>query len=135
MKIVFPILVGCIVLFVGIYVSGRLAFYEDFPYFDSVMHVLGGAVIGWLVLAYASVKGRPTPSLGLVLFIAIIIGLFWELAEYTSGLTMQGTVVYKYFHGSGRLDTLSDLAMAVLGATIAFILHPKKLDSFKGLDT
>ena len=135
MKIVFPILAGCIVLFVGIYVSGQMAFYEDFPYFDSVMHVLGGAVIGWLVFAHASVKGRPTPSLGLVLLIAIVIGLLWELAEYTSGLTMQGTVVYKYFHGGGCLDSLSDLAMAVLGATIAFILHPKKLDSFKGLDT
>ncbi len=134
MKIIFPLIAGFLVLFVGIYVSGKTALYEDIPHFDSIMHVLGGVAVGWVVLAYASVKGRPTPSLGSVLVATIVIGLLWELAEYISGLTMKGTEIYKYFHGGGRIDSISDLAMDILGAILAFIVHPKKLDSFKSLD-
>jgi hypothetical protein len=131
MKLAFPIIAGLLVLFVGIYVSGQLALYEDFPHFDSVMHVFGGAVVGWTLLAYAAVKGRGTPSFTYILGMTLFIGILWEIAEILSGEYLGNTIVYKYFHGGGTIDSISDLAMDILGATIAFIAYPKKLDSFK----
>ena len=135
MKVIPPILLGFAILFVGIYVSGRLALYEDFPYFDSLMHVLGGATIAWVILAYAQQRGYSRPSLKKVLTITIVIGLLWELAEYVSGVTLKGTIIYKYYHGGDRLDTFFDVLMDALGALSVYGLSRLLSNSLQRSDS
>jgi len=132
MRVILPIIAGFLILFVGIYLSGQLALYEEFPYLDSLMHLLGGATIAWLIIAYANSK---RPSFRRVIIITLIVGLLWELAEYLSGINLQGTVIYKYFHGGNRLDTLADLFMDGLGAAGVLILPSKRSHPFESLDT
>jgi len=123
MKIILPLFTGIIILFFGIYVSGRLAIYEDFPHFDSVMHFLGGATIAWFVVGRASHRGQWV-SFQKTLCITVAVGILWEIAEWFSGVAFApGSVVYKYFSGGGPLDTVVDVLLDIAGAALFYAFY------------
>lgn len=115
-KLILPILAAILVLFVGVYISGRLAIYQDFPHFDKVMHTLGGATVVWILLA-----GRRNSSFKEAFVFALSVGLLWELAEWSSGHYFSHiSVIYKYFHGGDFLDTITDIFFDLVGGLVAY---------------
>jgi hypothetical protein len=135
MKLILPLLLAFCILFFGIIVNGHLALYQQFQHLDSVMHFLGGIAIGWFILAYAAQRGKTLPHRNKVIWLALLIGLAWEIAEQTSGLFFKGTEFYRFFHGGGPIDTVFDLLFDMAGAMLAYVLYPKKLHAFERSDS
>jgi hypothetical protein len=80
--------------------------YWRYPWFDIVMHFLGGLTIGvFLIRLFADYK----PMAFLTAFVAIAIG--WEIFEFAIGAPRDSTYA---------ADTVIDLCMDVLGGTLAY---------------
>jgi RsiW-degrading membrane proteinase PrsW (M82 family) len=91
-------------------------------WFDVLMHFLGGFWVGFTALWLYHFVGKPprhNRDLAVALLAAIIVGVMWELYEYTTGVTFS-LVGY-------RLDTATDLAMDLVGGYCAFryVLYKK----------
>jgi len=91
------------------------------------MHLLGGVWVGGAaVLLYARFKKIPfehlSPSAiyGISIISVIIIGIFWELFEFSLD-------TFIVFQSNDIIDTLSDLAMDIAGALLAsaYIMRKK----------
>ncbi|MBU0722647.1 hypothetical protein KJ973_01695 [Patescibacteria group bacterium] len=91
-------------------------------WFDIVMHFLGGVWIGSATLwvYYLSNRFKNIPEnrrcipyvYGLVVVIIIVIGIFWELFEFSFDTLI-------IFHKlNSWTDTISDIVFAVIGAII-----------------
>lgn len=83
-------------------------------YFDNIMHLIGGALLG----AIAATLSLYTPHSGMarhpfvtLLVIVILVSFGWEAIKFFSGGLLPGYTV----------DTLTDLAMDALGALIVYI--------------
>ncbi len=96
-------------------------------YYDVIEHLIGGIFVAGLFLYYAyiqSVDQFPrkfwTALLLTVAFVALA-AVFWEFLEFTAN-ALSGS------EQNTLADTIKDLAMGTLGATIgAFFLLPKVL--------
>ena len=110
-----------VLLFVGVFVSEQLNWYDQYPEFDSVLHFLGGFIVAWFVghfLAHQSPRTYVT-RIGLAV---LVIGVLWEIAEYLAGVILpHDSIIYIYFHGGALPDTLLDLFLDMLGAGV-FVL-------------
>ncbi len=76
------------------------------PWFDIVLHILGGFVIGMGVFAIVPLKKSSvwfTP-----LFCVLLMSIFWEIFEFKIGLTFAGDNLL--------VDTLGDIAFSLVGA-------------------
>ncbi len=89
--------------------GARFEWYLDFWWFDIVMHILGGAVVGGLCVALyvrmisqVSVRGALLVSVTA----AVVIGVGWEIFEWYFDLIY--TVHYV-------TDTVTDLVMDMVG--------------------
>lgn len=107
--------------------------YEGIFWFDMVMHALGGA---WLAAVFIAIGAARYPSffapLSLLLrtlrvvLLVLLAGFAWELYEY--GFAVWATAEFGDLGFAQPLaDTLSDLALDVLGATVvSAFLFPKE---------
>lgn len=85
---------------------------------DTIFHILGGMFAFWCGLLVFDNKWH-------VFFLALIIGLGWELAEYTSSVFGPNywPSIYPYYHGGGTVDTLHDLVADIFGAALFILLY------------
>jgi glucose dehydrogenase len=97
-----------------LYVYGtEHSFFWIYPWFDSLLHVLGGLVMGLWACAVALRLGSSSRGALLWVFVvALIGGGVWELFEYL--FDIQGD----------PLDTTSDLALGLGGALAVWLLYP-----------
>jgi hypothetical protein len=115
---------GGLIILLGALVAGAHALalhyslYWRFRWFDMPMHFLGGflvvSAVLWCVtfipLPWALSKlNRPA----LALASALIIGIAWEVFEYTAGIT-RGEPGYWF-------DTLHDLALDLFGGGVSYL--------------
>jgi len=103
-------------------------FYEVFPWGDIPMHFIGGVSVGctyFLILKYLQKQSYlRMNSLVRVIFVFALVSLtavFWEffefLAEYFTGLNLQGSLD----------DTMLDLFLGVFGGIITAIFLEKSV--------
>ncbi len=83
-----------------------------YPWFDSMLHTLGGIYIG-LVAMWFLYFFRISPRLFYVLISVLIVGLAWELMEYVLSFPRSP-------HMSYELDTLKDLVLDLIGGIFAW---------------
>ncbi len=82
--------------------------------FFAITHFLGGAWISLLVFWVYALRGKRA-NIAQCLIAALCIGIFWELFEILADLTLVESLRY-------TSDTLSDLAMDILGGLVGGIL-------------
>ena len=87
-----------------------------YPWFDIVLHLVGGLTIGFWGAALASRRQFP-PRLaaGCIVILAVLIGVLWESFEYISGLTV-GKPDYWF-------DTMTDLGNGFVGASLVVLFY------------
>ena len=115
----YPVLVGILLVFCGIFVGEYYALYYRIPLFDKVLHVAGGAVAAWFVLALLQEELTHLnwwKQLLILVSVTTFIGVVWEWAEYLANFTRTSAPwLYHFFHGGNLSDTLSDLVADVAG--------------------
>lgn len=134
-----PILVILtLAIFASEVLASFLGWYEQFPWFDMVMHTLGGA---WVAVILLVAGGRRLPHwfahgedharLFRVVAGVLLVGALWEL--YELGFAFYATAAFGDLgFYQGWADTLSDLALDTFGATAAgFALLPPKSEPAK----
>jgi len=95
--------------------------YWHFPWFDIVMHFLGGLLVAlfglWAFRKYN--LGHNETSKALLLFDIIlfvfIVGILWETFELAFGLIVEDPYAY-------TIDTIADFLMNMIGAMVGFFL-------------
>ena len=111
---------------VGLMHFSALNFYLYWRYlwFDIVMHLLGGILVGlFAVWAFNQFIHRYKKTHNLlmlfdILLFVFIVGILWELFEYTFFFREQSLLHWTY-------DTVFDVIMNFTGAIIAFFLVKK----------
>jgi uncharacterized membrane protein YjdF len=114
-----PLIVGCSVIFLGIFVAEWIGLYTELPGVDKLFHFAGGFIVAWFALALLQDDIMPLSSWRQALIltsVACLIGVVWEFAEYTATLARTAhPLVYQYFHGGDLTDTLGDILADILG--------------------
>ena len=115
-----PITVLALVFFILIvnYAAMKFHWYYSVPWFDMLMHFLGGL---WLGLAFIWLYSAGTSYLKIIAGV-LLVGVFWEIFEL---------VIHQYFlrESFDLPDTLSDLFFDMLGGGVAvFYLANQKRD-------
>lgn len=122
-----PFILISVILFVGIFLSGKFYLYEHFPYFDALMHVLGATVLAWIAVQGTQKEYTTMGSLKYAVFIVgivLILGTIWEIAEFVGGMTKDSyPTIYHYFHGGNHADTLEDLIADMFGALVFVVSY------------
>lgn len=112
--------------------------YWIFPWFDILMHFLGGVWVGLFLLwflYYSDYVPRillPRYTLAGALLFGFLLGLLWEVFE----IVVQ-TKTGVHFEGNWALDTAIDLGMDIFGITLGALLGSalgKKKETGKGGD-
>ena len=105
--------------------------YYRVPNYDSPMHFLGGIWIGLIVIAFWGRFFEPLSlerSLGNALKVAgivLIIGLFWELFEF-SLYSLHAQFGIGGYQTMELADTLKDMVLDLLGGITAFLLIARR---------
>ncbi len=119
LRIRFPVFAGFLLVFVGLYVSEQLGLYYSIPFFDKVMHFVGGMIAAWFVLALMQEEithMRWWKQAIIIVSVTAFIGVIWEWAEYLSNYTRATAPwFYRYFSGGNLVDTLGDLVADTVG--------------------
>jgi len=131
----FSIVIYLVVIIAALHFLGLTFYlYWILSWFDIVMHFLGGAWVAitviWLLFfsEFSAVKTHskspaPTRLSSVAIISAIIVGVGWEIFEYTTGVTLVSEANY-------ATDTASDLLMDIIGAFSAALFvvwNEKKL--------
>lgn len=122
-----------LVVLAGHGLGSIFSLYQAVPWFDMLMHALGGA---WLASVFAVRGPLRFPSffreLSLrrsmlhIIFLVLIAGTLWEIYEYGFALWAIAQFGDLGFF-QPLIDTLSDLLLDVVGAAaVALLLFPKK---------
>ncbi|MEK7195574.1 MAG: hypothetical protein AAB655_02675 [Patescibacteria group bacterium] len=106
----------------------RYDWYNTFPWYDIPMHVFGGV---WLALALVYIfdgrifilgEGRKLASFSILLSAVLLIGIFWEIFEYSIDVF----IFRKYSFSSVPVyilkNSLSDLINDILGACAVLLI-------------
>ena len=121
----FPKILLFFIITIGVVnaLAAHFFLYWKLPWLDIPMHFLGGAWIGLMILwvYYLSGKFKDVPEnrrsipyiYGLTVTITMIIGILWEIFEFSLDLF----IVFGEFNGF--YDTISDLIFAIVGTIIA----------------
>lgn len=115
-------IIGVVLVCASVFLGEQLRIYYEVPYFDKILHLLGGIAVAWFVL---SLLQNDITHLAawkqtiIVVGIGSLIGVVWEWAEYASNFAQDTFPLwYHYFHGGNLADTFGDLAADVIGATL-----------------
>ncbi len=102
--------------------AGAYSLYFMLPWFDSMMHFLGGLALGALFLWFSLFLKRyvrllsAVPTNLLVLCFVLLIGVGWELFEYIYDITYPVFTTYGF-------DTAKDLVVDIFGAWLVVWLY------------
>lgn len=83
--------------------------YWKYRWFDTPMHMLGGAAIGTFAIALIGPVWRPWTYLGVI----AVVAFGWELFEALAGISVLPGVDYTW-------DTAHDILNDVIGATAVY---------------
>lgn len=122
-RLLLPIVFLIWVIF-GIHsIALMLHLYWVFPWFDILMHFLGGVWVGLFLLwflyysDYLSPTLLPKKTLASILLFGFLLGLLWEVFE----IIVQSKTGVR-FEGNWALDTAIDLGMDIFGTTLGTLL-------------
>lgn len=104
--------------------------YLDHFWFDMILHFGGGFFVAMFMADYLKEyfsNGTKLKNLLIILGATVFAGVVWEFAEYIANQTLiEPTYKYlgirAYFMGDIN-DTINDLVMDILGATLFSALH------------
>lgn len=117
-------------------VGSYFSWYWVYPWFEYVIHTLGGlwaaSVLLWLASylgQICSMKEYKTKSLLIALISALFIGVVWELLENFAQLSAVSSGVYGF-------DTATDLLSDAIGGVLAYLYFTtiKKKPIYKQYD-
>lgn len=127
-----------IFLYGAIYLGTVQKFYATFPYWDKILHIFSGAMLGAIGFSFVSIlnanenvvmKMRPGFIAIFSFCFAVTLGAFWEVYEYTFdgllGLNMQRFMTSSGTPLVGRAalaDTMGDIIVDILGALVIAII-------------
>ncbi len=121
-----------------LYISALLfGWFDTFPSFDIIIHLLGGVWVGALFLFLSrgffphDVYAHKTERLkltSLAVAYAAFVGVLWEFFEYVIGPYFEG------FAQASVRDTLGDLLMDMLGGFVYMAILLFVLPRFKSRD-
>ncbi len=110
-------------------------FYEIYPLFDSILHVLGGM---WLFLLLFSIiysielhftklgKNKIDLKATIITFFTVnTLGVMWEIFEFVADLIFAGTPGYNLAQEGSLFDTMTDLIENNVGAFLACFIFWK----------
>lgn len=87
------------------------------PWFDNVMHFLGGAWAGlvglWVKYRFRNGRLGRQGDVRVALAATLVIGAAWELYEYLTG--------YTFVRDDYAMDTIKDFAMDFAGALVSAV--------------
>jgi len=109
-----------IAIFLLNYLANYFYWYSSIPYFDMLMHFLGGF---WLVLIYVYLFDSKQASILTLIKIVLwvlIIGVLWEFFELYF-------VNYVAENPFDLPDTISDLFFDLFGGSLAFLYCMKRI--------
>ena len=117
----FSILIA--VMVTGIH-AGAMEFYLywRFPWFDSVVHLLGGVMIAFPAYLIASRRIAPILSLASAVAATLFLGVAWEVFEYLEGLSVYET----HFFADTAIDFSADIVGALAGGFLARSLRRER---------
>lgn len=100
----------------GLFLVGlEFNLYWELPFFDVLLHFLGGIWVAltafWFLFLSRMVVVSPVYVLPSMLVSVLVIGIGWEIFEYTISVTLADNY---------SLDTGIDLVMDMLGALAAY---------------
>ena len=134
-----PILIGALLIVVGSVVSEYYGLAYSYTYFDKGLHIAGGVLAAWISYRFLQKELSNMSAVKfLVVLVALVllIGVFWEFAEYISSMNKETTpLLYRYFRGGGIGDTLADLVADMTGAIIFALIVYKDRSARKPLLT
>ena len=131
-----------IVLFIyaSIFLSALLNLYYRFFWWDDLLHILSGIIIGFIgFIAIYKINYKYSMNINPALVMlfsfcfAITLGVFWEIFEFSSDvffgtahqkwdLPSTEIMIGKPYQGSGLRDTMSDLIVDSIGAFITSLI-------------
>ena len=123
----FPISALVLVVLIALHVIGSYYYwYWSYPWFDVLIHILGGLWAALVFLWLASYLGQinsmkeyRVKSLLIALVSAVFIGVIWELLENFGHFVFTGAHNY-------ALDTAMDLFDDAIGGVIAYLYFIKR---------
>lgn len=122
-RLLLPIVFLVWVIFGSHIVALTLHLYWIFPWFDILMHFLGGLWVGLFLLWFLYHSGYlpctllPKNTLAGTLLFGFMLGLLWEVFE-----VVVQTKTGVHFEGNWALDTVVDLTMDICGITLGALL-------------
>lgn len=102
----------------------QLNLYYDHPYYDFILHFLGGVVVGQCAVLLVSrlnfLQHRSLFfQLVLIVIIMAVVGFAWEYMEYILGIANPGAQGY-------IRDTTEDFIADYIGVFVAYFFYIKK---------
>lgn len=121
-----PRLISLLIIFALVALLGvlqQLAFayylYWRFPWYDILMHFLGGVVVGavylWVVRHELPAFLKKYETFAYVFLFSLVVGILWEVFEYLVGIDRE------FSRATRQFDTILDLVMDVSGATLSYM--------------
>lgn len=97
----------------------KYAWFQQFFWYDTTLHLLSGASIGLVGSEYVRRRARQYVSpheWGILLFV-LLVGIAWELFEI-----MTNNAGYVLWTAQYYMDTFKDLIMDIWGAIVALLV-------------
>jgi hypothetical protein len=126
-----PVLLGALILFVGVFVSGSLGWYYFFPHIDKVFHFVGGMALGWFFyIYYFSEQSQFSNFKKLIIIVGstCLVAVIWEYFERLSSLYSPHYAPWlsHWISGGDLNDTLLDVFTGTIGSFLFVILKLSK---------
>ena len=105
--------------FCGLFLGSTNGFYDNYFWWDSVLHSLSGPVCGILIYSIIFGKSGLTHGMSLLLVFCFIMtfGTIWEIVEFTLDNTLG-----MHMQLGSLLDTMTDILFNTLGAIVFTLL-------------
>ena len=122
-KVIPPVIVGIIVVFIGSFVITDFNLYDIYPHIDKFFHVAGGFIVAWFFSQYWITKlGQFSNFERFIILIAMaaLVGFVWEVGEFSTSQPplVNHQLLRHYIYGGNLTDTLGDLMADVFGAAV-----------------
>lgn len=116
-----PVILGTLLVVLA-FLGAEFRWYRYWDHLDTAFHFVGGVIAAWFVLALLQndiIHLKPWKQVAMIVSGALLIGVFWEFAEYISGVGQNlWPSISSFFHGGDVADTLTDLVADIFGALL-----------------
>ncbi|MCK6462458.1 MAG: hypothetical protein L6Q29_01400 [Candidatus Pacebacteria bacterium] len=128
------LVVFLVLFFIGQMVATFYSVYWRWPWFDNLMHFLGGAFIAMAMIWWSSKRIPlnflpPVYTAIVILGFVALVGVVWEFYELAVDRLITKNNYIQLLEQGGLLDTLKDLLVDLLGGltiSLKFLYERKK---------